>query len=275
MTYLEMEETGQDADPMHLLMFERTEGTYRYAISSIDLTIDGVTWVASGFGMSELVLTDELMKAVLSFKFPLEHSFSQLFLADQQEQRTSATLFRLYLSDPDQEVVAYWKGRVTSAKPNGEVMSIECEPIFTSLRRPGLRARYQKTCRHAVYSLRCGLNREDFAEVLTCTVAAGRNYTVTGADAFADDYFTGGIMKSPDGTTKHIIGHIGTLIKTTHIAESLIDDVAINGLATVTLYPGCNKLTTTCKNKFNNLLNNGSFPYIPAKNPIGGTSSII
>ncbi len=33
------------------------------------------------------------------------------------------------------------------------------------------------------------------------------------------------------------------------------------------IYPGCNKLNTTCKDKFDNLNNFGGFPFMPQKNP--------
>ena len=46
------------------------------------------------------------------------------------------------------------------------------------------------------------------------------------------------------------------------------------GSSTVTLYPGCTKSRAVCKNKFDNLNNYGGFPWIPTKNPFGGSSIV-
>lgn len=42
---------------------------------------------------------------------------------------------------------------------------------------------------------------------------------------------------------------------------------AIDAIPYIYMYAGCNKLNTTCKDKFNNLHNFGGFPYIPVDNP--------
>ena len=42
---------------------------------------------------------------------------------------------------------------------------------------------------------------------------------------------------------------------------------AIDAIPYIYMYAGCNKLNTTCKDKFDNLHNFGGFPYIPTKNP--------
>jgi hypothetical protein len=46
------------------------------------------------------------------------------------------------------------------------------------------------------------------------------------------------------------------------------------GSQTVNLYPGCNKSMDHCINRFDNILNYGGFPWIPGKNPFGGTSIV-
>lgn len=274
MTYLEMEESAQDADTIHLFLFTRGATNYRYTNVRNDVVALANTWVATPITMSEPVHNNELSKASISIELPLAHAFAQLFLAPAQELRTSLTVFRGYASDPDEEFNAYWKGRVTAAKPNNKTVSIECESIFTSLRRPGLRARYSRLCRHALYGLRCGLDREDFAEAGTCTVATGVNVVIAEAAAFPDGWFVGGILKSPDGTTRHIVKHVGDDIQVNHVPDSLVAAVAISGSEAVTLYPGCDKLSATCKSKYDNLLNNGSFPFIPSKNPMSGSSIV-
>jgi GH24 family phage-related lysozyme (muramidase) len=40
------------------------------------------------------------------------------------------------------------------------------------------------------------------------------------------------------------------------------------------IFPGCDRTTQTCKDKFDNLNNNGAFPFIPLKNPMSGSSIV-
>ena len=40
---------------------------------------------------------------------------------------------------------------------------------------------------------------------------------------------------------------------------------------TIYLYPGCDRTLATCTAKFGNSANFGGFPFIPTKNPFGGS----
>jgi len=42
----------------------------------------------------------------------------------------------------------------------------------------------------------------------------------------------------------------------------------------VKIYPGCDRVRATCESKFDNLDNFGGFPWIPTKNPFGGSSIV-
>ena len=43
-----------------------------------------------------------------------------------------------------------------ASRLSGAEATLKCEPIASSLKRPGLRARYQLLCRHVLYSSGCG-----------------------------------------------------------------------------------------------------------------------
>ncbi|MEW6169845.1 MAG: phage BR0599 family protein [Pseudomonadota bacterium] len=59
-----------------------------------------------------------------------------------------------------------------------------------------------------------------------------------------------------------------------HSADSITLAAVPPGLsvgATVVLYPGCDHTLSTCESKFGNSANFGGFPFIPTKNPFGGS----
>jgi uncharacterized phage protein (TIGR02218 family) len=160
---------------------------------------------------------------------------------------------------------------------SGDAVTIECENIFTSLRRPGVRARYQKKCRHALYQRGCNLNDYDFAVVATATAVDGSVITVPDladsnfdSNTQGDGYFTGGMIETATGFMRYIIDHTGDQLTLITPLSELTEDVNdSSGDAVVTLYPGCDHTRGTCKDKFNNLVNYGGFPWIPGKNPFG------
>ena len=111
-----------------------------------------------------------------------------------------------------------------------------------------------------------------FATAGTCTAADGLDLVVTEAAGLSAGYLIGGMIDY-GGVVKQIANHVGADLTLKYPFKALEDAVA-GGSVAVTVYPGCAKNFTTCKNKFNNLLNYGGAPWLPPKN-VFRLSSII
>lgn len=179
------------------------------------------------------------------------------------------------------DVSVVWKGRVADTNASGSQITIKCESIFTSQRRPGLRARYQKNCRHVLYGRGCWLNKDDWAVPGTVTAANGATITVPDAALHPDGYFTGGMVRAPDGTYRWVIRHAASTLVLSRpsipLAESPVKAGYGRGYgmfyggAGVSMYPGCDRTVGPAGcGRFNNLDNHGGFRWIPPKNPMGG-----
>ncbi|MCA9325802.1 DUF2163 domain-containing protein, partial [Candidatus Saccharibacteria bacterium] len=173
MTFIAKDQSVQDGDPVHLISFVQGSLTWRYALVPFTVSALGETWVPSTISAGAVNQTPEMAKNILSMKFPRDHEFARTFLWSPPDQVTSVTMYRGHLGDPDNEYITTWKGRVANARADGDEITLECEHIFTSLRRPGLRARFQKSCRHALYGRGCNLDQETFAVAGTCTAVDG------------------------------------------------------------------------------------------------------
>lgn len=269
MSYVEYDQSVQNADPVLLVVAEYAGTTYRFTDQPRDYVFGGNTYQAvNGFTIGPTSQTKELVKDILQLDFPINNTFANIFLNDLQDFVTSITAFRGYANDPDQEFIVYWKGRIASAGAASSKITIRCEPIFTSLRRPGLRARYQRNCRHALYDRGCNLdlNSSAFLTDGTITVASNLTFTIPEAAGEVDGFYFGGILRASDGILRFITGHVGDQISIRKPHVALVVSAA------VALAPGCDRTTNDCLNKFNNLNNFGGFPYIPTKNPFGGSS---
>ena len=104
------------------------------------------------------------------------------------------------------------------------------------------------------------------------------------AAGYPAGFFTSGMIEAPDGTLRFITGHSGSTLTLIRPLESLNSFFAKNGYGegygygygglVIRIYPGCDRTKETCQSKFNNLNNYGGFPFIPLKNPFGGSSIV-
>ncbi len=97
-------------------------------------------------------------------------------------------------------------------------------------------------------------------------VADARRFTATGLDAFASGTFTGGKLRFASGANagramevkRHALS--GGIV-TIELWQAMSEAVAPGDGFGVT--PGCDKLFSTCKTKFDNAVNFRGFPYMP------------
>lgn len=232
---------------------------------------DGEVYSPIAMGRSGTESKNTLARANLDVRLPLDHPLSLRLLTSLFDQIVSLTLF----VNDGTDVAVQWKGRLASTKPENANLTLVFESIFTSMRRPGLRARFQKSCRHALYHRGCRLNMEDFAVASTLTVMAGTVLTVPEAAAEAEGYFRGGMLKAADGVLAYVIDHVGDQVTLQRVPYSLLIQFETDGAGTaITLYPGCDHRRATCNTKFANGDNYGGFDWIPRKNPMGGSSIV-
>lgn len=237
-----------------------------------EVTYGGDTYVPASISRSEAEVKNEISKANLSVQMSLNNEAGLRWLSDNGEKIVTLTIFE---RDKGGAFNVVWKGRLASIAPGMTEITLKMESIFTSLRRPGLRTRYQRSCRHALYGRGCYIDPEAFDLAGTATaVTAVKTFTIAAAATKPNGYFIGGMLKAADGTLSYIINHVGNQITIQRLSYSLAQEIEGGFPFNVTLYPGCDHTRQTCNDKFNNLLNYGGFDFIPTKNPMGGSSIV-
>lgn len=238
---------------------------------------DPVTYLAEDYApvpiaRSRIDQKSEISKSGLSISVDIENTLAQQMLTTVNEEILSVIVFE----SSESGTAAIWRGRVAAIQPEGQRLAFACESIFTSLRQPGLRAHYLRICRHALYSPNCGVDKADFEESGTATAHAsgGRILTVSGLGAFADAYFTGGMILDSAGAYRWIVRHVGSTIELSRESAMVVSEIDTSASSAILLYPGCDLTRATCRDKFNNVINMGGFPWLPYKNPFDGTSIV-
>lgn len=253
--------------------YEQASGTLWTYTSGVEtVAYLGDDYTPAPIGRKEFETKNELTRANLDVTLGLSDALSSRILATSGETRLSLTIFE---RDKSSTMSVVWKGRLTGHTPDMANITLAFESIFTSLRRPGLRARYQKTCRHALYGKGCRLDPEDFATAGTLAAIDNRTITVAAASGQPDGYYLGGMVRDPSGALAFIVDHVGSDLTLQRVPYSMAQAFDDTGPATVvSIYPGCDHSLDTCWSKFDNGLNCGCFKWIPTKNPMGGSSIV-
>jgi hypothetical protein len=263
----------QDGTPIYKFEFIVDSAAYRYTSSSYEMTDSNGTYTPESISLTNIITTNEIAKNGVQVTIPRDNAFAQLFLGRVPEVGASLTIYRSHAPDVDGEMC--WKGRVASSESTGDEVTLQCEDIFTSSQRIGLRARYQKSCRHSLYGASCGVDKSSFGQATTILDVSGRTVTVSAVStspALDEDYFLGGIIELADGTSRSILARDGWVLTLDRPFNDLSTTSPLGSpIDTCTLYPGCNRTTGHCLNRFANLDNFGGYPYLPSKNPFQGS----
>lgn len=254
-------------------LYRFVEGSNVWTVTSADAAevYNSETYTPVTIGRNEADSKNDISRANIEVSVDLDNEMGRRWLKSIIEEVVTLTIF----SKDGADVSVVWKGRLASVKPDMSAITLVFESIFTSLRRPGLRAKYQRSCPHVLYGRGCFLDKENWDIAGTVASVDKTTVTITEAASFADGYFTCGMLEAPDGTLRFITNHAGGTISLIRELDSLTTAFNEQGPGvSVRMFPGCDRTKETCSGKFNNLLNMGGFPFIPLKNPFGGSSIV-
>lgn len=265
MSYLDKETSAAAAQPVELYRFALGTQRWTYTSGQTEIVYQGETYSPTMIRRSGIEQGHEINRTGIEITLPRDDAIGQQFVATSPAGIVSLTIYRKHLTDTADEVIVLWKGRISGARLYGSELILKCEPVATSLKRVGLRAHYQRICRHPLYSAACGASPASFRVDGTVASVSGATVQVAAAATRPDGHFVAGMMADPlTGEARMIVAHSGGNL--TLIAPFPSLSVGMN----VSLYAGCDHSMDVCLNRFNNLANYGGFPYIPKKNPFSG-----
>ena len=288
MTYATLETSRAVGRPYFLYQFVEGDEVWRFtsrATAWISAGSGGtsITWEPAAVAHGDVVQTSEVERGVLELTWPLSHPFAGRFLAPMGNLPVTLTIFRGH-EQVLGETVAHWKGRVMGAEVEGARILLNCESIFSTLRRAGVRAKYQRLCRHALYGRGCGLDIAGHWQTGTVSAiaAGGAVVTIPEAADHPDGWYRGGVLRF-GLQLGFVISHAGPVLTLSRPMPELVAALGTPAIdpetgdplpLLVDIAPGCDLRAATCAQKFGNLLNFGGFPEIPGRNPFGGGSIV-
>lgn len=269
MSYDSRERSRTQGEPQTLYRFTYQGEAFRYTDAERPITFEGEVYTPLPIDRGAVTSSGTLDKAQLRIEVPHNCAVSNLFRVFPPSDVVGLTIFQGHDEEPTVEFLAAWVGRVLSGGRKGTLATLTCEPIVTSMRRPGLRRRYQYGCPHVLYGAQCGVDREDFSVDAAITAVNGGTLTFGSgwAGSFVEADFVNGLCQvEMDGVTV-----LRTILRVDTVLNKITVSGAIPGLVsglTVTLSLGCNHQMSGCTS-FGNIKNFGGQPWIPKKNPLG------
>lgn len=256
--------SARSAKPIELYTFTTNVTSYYYTSAAEDYEHNGILYEAlphlqrGGFEIS-----NDALKSDLDIVMTRTSRIVSLYIAQQPEYSVKVSVASVHVNDDDLELHTIWKGHVNKCTIEGDKGTLKCVTNLTTLCRIPERRCVQTPCPYGIYSLFCGVQQDAFR--LRVANAAINSLTELQHDAFAvaggDGWFAAGWAQLDSGEIRTIVKHEGDLVT---LKVPLPDQDA--AIVAVTLYAGCDHLSTTCKEKFNNLLACGAFPEMPSDN---------
>ena len=205
MPYASIEASPAEGRPYFLYQFIEAAQVWRFTSRAQDWISAGsggdpITWEAAALSHGDVVQTSEIERGRLELTWPLSHPFARRFLAPLSNQPMTLTIFRGH-EQVLGETVAHWKGRVVGAEVEGQRIILHAESVFSTLRRAGVRAKYQRLCRHALYGRGCGLDIALHWQSDVITIVAANAVTIPQAAEMPDGWFRGGALRANTSET--------------------------------------------------------------------------
>ena len=266
MSFSARETSRHLGQPDTLFRFEYGTQTIAYTDAEREIDLEGVTYRPIPIQRNAITSSGTLDKATININLPINTEIAELFRVFPPSDVVGVTIYQSH--DGEKQFLAMFVGRVLSCGRKGRVATLACEPASTSIRRPGLRRRWQYGCPHVLYGPQCRASRAAFT--YTRTVASVDRAFVTMPSGWQGSNnrssFENGLIEwdGPNGTEVRNILQVNN--------DTLTISGRVSGLATgssVRLSLGCKHTMGDCRVVFNNIQNYGGDPWIPLKNPVG------
>ena len=233
------------------------------------LTFDGTSYeAASGFAASDI--KDSLGLSVDNLEVTGALSSAALSDADLAAGRyddARIEIYRVNWSDPSQRVLMR-SGSIGEVRRSGAGFTAELRGLAHYLQQPKGRL-LQLTCDADLGDARCKVDVSSTAFRSTGTIlaaASARRFTVSGLDAFANGFFSRGLMSFTSGASAGLKIEVKSHVRLASLSTIELWTEAEGPPAAgdeFAITAGCDKRIETCKARFSNAVNFRGFPSMP------------
>lgn len=255
MSYLSLERSEDLAEPVELYKITLNNEAFRVTSYNKPFLFQNEWYQPEQIKRGDIVLDATYFDDKFKVTVPLRSLTGKRIIENGYEGVSEVEIYRTHVTDSD--FITLWSGKVVELSIQNHSLDLISMPQSYVFLKTGNRAKYSRLCRHILYSEQCAVNKHahDISGVINA-----QNQVKIGLNITLNDEYLGGVLRLNNGMQKLITDVEGSVI--TLIAPFRIDVIG----QPVTIYKGCDKSIECCKNRFNNMLRFGGFPYIPVRN---------
>ena len=267
MSYDEVERSNYDGRPINYFEFVVGAVIWRYTDSQVAQTFGGNAYEPAIIEAGEIILSSGDDADDLNITIPSAIAFAALYRGAPPSSQVLIRIRRRHLGDSEVRLV--WVGVVKSSKrPDLVSVDLVCRVLTADLARPGARLCWGRGCQYALYDRNCKVVPADYG--VTTAVADRTEFRLWGnLGIAAPDYFSGGFIEFI-----HPAGYLERRAVVRNPDDmQLVMMTSNDGIAVgtvITVYPGCDRTSSTCEGKFSNMVNYGGYRHLPTKSPFDG-----
>lgn len=268
MSYLGQETSREAGLPVELYKIEI--GTEIFYLTSADYTVTalGEDWTPSAIKRSAVTISPEERNEVIEVTLPSTHAFPRKYISIVPGARGWLTIFRFHKTDgATPETSTLFKGVVRSVAfdQNGYEAKLAVLPMSSLLARNIPRHTFQGQCNNVLYDGMCQVISNSFrhnADLISID-STRLILTVQNLNTKGDGWATGGYITFNAQDFRLVMAHTGS-----NVTLLIPFPTELNMLnQPVDVFAGCDHRISTCKTKFNNVINYGGAAFVPLKNP--------
>jgi uncharacterized phage protein (TIGR02218 family) len=245
----------------------------RYADGDLDLTLDGVTFYASGALIARKGIKSTTGTTVGTLEIDIYAGMTNLVSGAPilQEIATGAfdnadllvqRVFMATWGDTSAGAIAMFSGQISDAPQATRTSAVMTAKTYMNLLNINMpRNLYQASCSYTLYDLGCGVDRSAMA-VSAVAGSGSTSALINVSTAQSSGWFSQGYVLFTSGNNANLRRTIKSSSQS-QLALAYPLPYAPAAGDTMTLYPGCDHCLSTCANKFGNGARFRAMPYTP------------
>jgi uncharacterized phage protein (TIGR02218 family) len=228
-----------------------------------DLEVDGVTYMAdNAFAASDLESRNALSTDNLSIAGMISSgAVSEEDIRAGKYDHARVDVYLCNWNDLDQGVLQLRRGWLGEVTVRGGQYQAELRGLHDLMQRP-VGDRFTPSCRHDLGDARCGVDLGPLTVTGTVTsVADAANFTDS-ARTEANGHFDGGLLTFTSGPNAGFSAEIRSF-SADSFSLWLSAPFPVTPGTNYSAIPGCDKRLSTCRNRYDKVVNFGGFPHLP------------
>lgn len=267
MSFEAIEESQYHGEPITLYQFTfgaLPEDRFCYTDAEIPMYWQQDIFKPMAISRDEIESNGSLDNTAIEVKMQVKTDLAEVFRQWPPSYVMSLLIWQGHANDPANEFKVIWAGRVINCTFEGSEAKYTCEPVSTSLKRPGLHRNYQRGCPHALYGPQCRAVKVASDRVVAA-VYRGSNVISLTTDV-GPEFIQGQAEYVTDQGRRQILTIIALNGRDVQFQGTPLG-IAVG--SPIKLYKGCDHTMGTrgCL-LHNNIINYGGQPWIPLKNPV-------